>query len=98
MTKAQIGVIAELMANDKMYFMGTYNTNPDYENFLEETFGENWLDLHLDIWERCYEYEFHYDWYVYQVTGIMSEEMKEWIKEGLESLEEYESEVEIDNN
>lgn len=89
LTKEQQSSISDLMLEDKLYYIGTYDSNPLYEKFLQKTFGENWLDFHLDFWERCYDFEFEYDWYVYQVTGVMSEEMKEWVKEGLESLKEF---------
>jgi len=93
MTKEQLVLITELMTHDKMYYQGTYESNPDYENFLEKTFGKDWLEFHSDFWERGYDFEFEYDWYVYQVTGVMSQEMKEWVEEGLELLKDFEPEV-----
>jgi hypothetical protein len=97
LTKQQINTIVRLAMDDKLHYYGTYEVCPDYQQFVEETFGEYHFELHEE-WQSCYNYEFSDDWYVYLVTGQMSQEMKEWIKEGLEQLNELDLEEDLDED
>jgi hypothetical protein len=83
LTQSQIETITRLKTEDELYYLETYNSNPNYTDFLERTFGEEYNELH-DEWQRCYDFEFDMDWYVYQVTNKLSKAMKSWIEEGKE--------------
>jgi hypothetical protein len=83
LTENQIETIIRLKTEDNLYYFNTYDSNPNYTDFIERTFGEDYNELH-DEWQRCYDFEFDMDWYMYQITGEISEEMNQWIQEGLE--------------
>lgn len=87
LTENQLETIVRLKTEDRLYYFESYDSNPDYTDFLQKTFGEDYHELH-DEWQRCYDFEFDFDWYVYQVTDVMSEDMKQWIQEGLEIKKE----------
>jgi hypothetical protein len=87
LTENQIETIIRLKTHDNLYYFRSYDSNPNYTDFIERTFGEDYNELH-DEWQRCYDFEFDMDWYVYQITGEISEEMNHWIQEGLEIKKE----------
>ncbi len=93
LTKEQSLEVGRLMGLNEATYLGTYESSPIYEDFLEETFGENYFDLH-DEWQRCYDFEFEEDFWIFYVTGKKTKALKEWIKEGLDALEGLEIEEE----
>jgi hypothetical protein len=72
----------------------TNDTPPVYENFLEKTFGEDYLDYQLDGDGNLYEYEWDYDFYYGLVTGNFSEEILEWIENQKDNMKEWEENFE----
>ena len=79
--------VGRLMTLNEQTYAGTYESSPIYERFLLKTFGEHHCELH-DEWQRCYDFEFEEDFWVYYVTGKKTQQFSEWIEEGLEELKQ----------
>ena len=56
LTKQQINTIVRLAMDDKLHYYMTDEVCPDYQQFVEETFGEYHFELHEE-WQSCYDYE-----------------------------------------
>jgi hypothetical protein len=96
-TKEQAIEVGRLMSLNEETYGGTYETSPIYEKFLYETFGENHAELH-DEWQQCYDFEFDEDFWVFYVTGKKTKALKEWIKEGLQMLQELDLEEDLEED
>lgn len=77
-----------------MDYQGTHDSPPVYEEWLEETFGEDWLDYQLEYNGNLYEYEFQYDFYYGLVVGDFSQDIKDWIDTEKENYKNYQEEKE----
>ena len=69
-------------------YKNTYDTLPEYEEWLETTFGEDWLDYHMDFDAELYQFEWCEIFYYGLVTGKWSDQIKEWVKERKEYINE----------
>ena len=47
-TETELYQYTEIIMN-LAYYRNSHETLPDYEEWLETTFGENWFDLHMDF-------------------------------------------------
>jgi hypothetical protein len=74
-------------------YQGTHDSPEEYEKFLKDTFGEDWSEL-MGEWDTLYEYEFDVPVYLYLTTGILTEDLKDWIEQGKELLFQILSELE----
>ncbi len=77
-----------------MDYQGTYDSPPDYEEWLKETFGKDWLTYQVDGDGNLYEYEFEYEFYYGFVVGEFSQDIKNWIECEKESMKEWEKQRE----
>ena len=64
-----------------MDYQGTYDSPPAYEEWLEKTFGIDYLDYQVDGDGNLYEYEFSFELYYGIVVGDFSQDIKDWIEE-----------------
>jgi len=90
-TQEQLDLYTEIVSGLQDY-QGTEDSPVEYEEWLEETFGEYWLDYQGEG-GNLYDYEFEGEfWYGY-VTGNFSPDILKWIedekKEYEKFLEEY---------
>ena len=67
-------------------YQGTHDSPPEYEEWLEQTFGENWLDYASDF--VLYEYEFDETFYYGLVTGNFTQDVLDWIEGIKKQIEE----------
>ena len=81
----QLSHLVEL-AMEASKYEGTGDTFPVYDEFLSETFGEDWSELCVE-WDDLYYYEFDADFFIYLSTGVMSKSIEDWISQGKELLE-----------
>jgi hypothetical protein len=78
-----------------MDYQGTYDSPPEYENWLIDTFGGDWSEYQVDGDGNLYEYEFDYEFYYGLVVGEFSQGIKDWIEQEKTSMKEWkEQEVE----
>ena len=81
----QLSHLVEL-AMEAARYEGTYDTVPFYDEFLSETFGNDWHEL-CGEWDDLHYYEFDVDFFIYLSTGVMSKSMEDWISQGKELLQ-----------
>ena len=91
-TQQQLDLYTEIVSGLQDY-QGTEDSPKEYEEWLEETFGEEWMEYQSEGEGNLYEYEFESEfWYGY-VTGNFSPNILKWIedekKEYEKFLEEY---------
>ena len=77
-----------------MDYQGTHDSPPEYEEWLAETFGEDWLDYQVDGDGNLYEYEFDYEFYYGLVVGEFSQDIKDWIEAQKQCMKEWEEQQE----
>jgi hypothetical protein len=68
-------------------YEGTHDSPPEYEEWLEQTFGEDWFDYASDC--RLYENEFDVTFYYGLVTGNFTQDVLEWIDDTKKQIEEF---------
>jgi hypothetical protein len=71
-------------------------TPQEYDEFLEKTFGEDYLDYQGEGCGNLYEYEWDYDFYYGLVTGNFSPSILEWIENEKDNMKEWEENREED--
>jgi len=90
-TQEQLDLYTEIVSGLQDY-QGTENSPQEYEEWLEETFGEYWLDYQGEG-GNLYDYEFEAEWWYGYITGNFSPDILKWIedekKEYEKFLEEY---------
>ena len=69
-------------------YQGTHDSPPEYEEWLKETFGDDWLDYQLDFDCNLYEYEFKETFYYGLVTGNFTQDILDWIEDEKKQIEE----------
>jgi len=67
-------------------YQGTHYSPPEYEEWLEKTFGEDWLDYQVDC--NLYEYEFDETFYYGLVTGNLTQDILDWVEEQKKQIED----------
>jgi hypothetical protein len=74
------------------------DVNPHYDQFLEETFGEDWLDYQLEGNGALFEYEWNHDFYYGLITGVFCEEVQQWIETEKKRISEFEQDELVNEN
>jgi hypothetical protein len=72
-----------------MDYQGTHDSPPEYEEWLEKTFGEDWLDYQIEGDGNLYECEFDFEFYYGLVVGQFSQGIKDWIESEKEGIKEW---------
>lgn len=88
LTDYQFFEYSELISEVNSYD-GTGDMNPHYEEFLEETFGEDWFDYQLEGNGNLFEYEWENDFYYGLVKGKFCKEIKKWIETEKKRIAEF---------
>jgi len=76
-----------MMTDGMSDYQGSCDSPPLFEEFCEETFGENWSELMVK-WDCLFDMEFEADIYIYLSTGYQTDDLRFWIKESKERLSE----------
>ena len=76
-TEAELETFVELTQGLNDY-QGSYESVPDYQEWLEQQFGEDCLDYSEP--SNLYQYEFDTDWWYGYTTGRFSSEILTWIE------------------
>ena len=88
LTEEQFDLYTHIMSYIQNY-KGTEDSAPEYEEWLEETFGEEWLEYQIEADGNLYEYEFEGEfWYGY-VTGNFSPDILKWIEDEKKQYEKF---------
>jgi hypothetical protein len=68
---------------------GTGDINPHYDQFLEETFGEDWLDYQTEGNGALFDYEWNPEFYYGLITGVFNKEIQDWIETEKKDIAEF---------
>jgi hypothetical protein len=88
-TQEQLDLYTQMLVNSEQ-FKGTYDSLPEYEEWLKETFGKDWSEYQSESEDgNLYEYEFEGEfWYGY-VTGNFSPDILKWIEDEKKQYEKF---------